>query len=76
MAYEQKSGTGAIFKNNKTSDNHPDYRGSFLTPSGEKLDIALWVQTSREGTKYFSAAIQEPYHKNEAPSTKPDDLPF
>lgn len=85
MAYEEKPGTGAIFKNNKLKDTHPEYRGSIITPSGEKLDVSLWVKESKAGTKYFSAAIQEPYKKqepaaaqyaSEPPANDSDDLPF
>lgn len=77
---------GAIFKNdNKTSDNHPDYRGK-INVDGVDKEIALWLKTSKDGTKkFFSASISNPYVKDEQVSTiKPiadvvedeDDLPF
>ncbi|CAB4154103.1 hypothetical protein UFOVP633_5 [uncultured Caudovirales phage] len=78
---------GAIFKNdNKTSDNHPDYKGT-INVDGVDKQIALWLKTSKDGSKkFFSAAISNPYVKDEQISTvKPiadvidtegDDLPF
>lgn len=85
MAYEQKPGTGSIFKNEKKADNHPDYRGSIITPSGEKLDLSLWLKTSQKGVKYFSVSVQPPYNKEqtnqvkkgpETPLDNVEDLPF
>lgn len=66
---EQKNNTGAIFKNEKTSDAQPDYRGK-ITVDGKQWEIALWVRESQANSKkYFSAAIKEPYVKptEEAP---------
>lgn len=84
MAYEQKPGTGSIFRNErKEKESHPDYRGTILTPDGRSYDLSLWVKTSQKGKKYFSVSCQEPYQKDEA--SKPqqeahtdttDDLPF
>lgn len=63
MAYEMKDGFGNIFKNNKkTEPKHPDYQGEFKTPSGEHLDISLWVKDGNKG-KFFSASIQAHYVK-------------
>lgn len=87
MAYEEKAGQGAIFKNNKLKDTHPDYRGNIITPSGEKLEVSLWVKEAKSGTKYFSVSVQEPYKKDAPPAqgqaqyaTEPpaedDDMPF
>lgn len=46
MAYEKKPGDIAIFKEkNKTNDRAPDWKGDLLTPSGEKLQIALWLKS-------------------------------
>jgi hypothetical protein len=60
MAFELNNGQGTIFKNKyKNSDKHPDYRGTIKTPSGEVLEIALWVKDGKNG-KFFSASIQEP----------------
>ena len=83
--YEQKPGTGAIFKNkDKTSDKHPEYKGKFKDLQGNDFDISLWLNESKSGMKYFSCKIQEPYVKTYPtaeevqPETMSDDnqLPF
>lgn len=76
MTYDNTN-TGAIFKNDKKADNHPDYKGK-INVKGEEFDIALWVKDGKNG-KFFSAKISEPYKKDvfseglEQPKT---DLPF
>lgn len=65
---EQKNNSGAIFKNDKkTADNQPDYRGKIVVDNKE-WEISLWLRESAKGTKYFSAAIKEPWiAPNETP---------
>lgn len=81
MANETKLNSGAIFKNDKkTADNHPDYRGK-INVDGIDKDISLWVKTSGNGIKYFSASIKEAWVPNsnnqvQAPQVDNDDLPF
>ena len=76
MSYDNTN-TGAIFKNDKKADNHPDYKGK-INVKGEEFEIALWVKDGKSG-KFFSAKISEPYKKDvfseglEQPKT---DLPF
>lgn len=76
MSYDNTN-TGAIFKNDKKADNHPDYKGK-INVKGEDFEIALWVKDGKSG-KFFSAKISEPYKKDvfseglEQPKT---DLPF
>jgi len=76
---EQKPNTGAIFKNNKKEkETHPDYRGK-INVDGVEKEIALWVNTSKNGLQYFSASISEPYvveEKHESKSEDFNDLPF
>lgn len=77
MSYDNTN-TGAIFKNEKKADNHPDYRGT-INVDGVYKEIALWVKTSKDGTKqFFSAKISEPFKKVDAPKANNanDDLPF
>lgn len=59
---ETKNNSGAIFKNNKTKETQPDYRGK-VNVNGKDMEISLWVKESKTGTKYFSASFQEPYVK-------------
>lgn len=63
--YEEKNGQGVAFKKEKTSAKHPDWSGTFLTPKGEKLQIAIWERTSAKGTAYLSIGVSEPFVKKE-----------
>ncbi len=75
MAYEQKPGTGTIFKvENKTSENYPDYKGKIKLADGTLQEIALWVRG--DDRPYFSAKIQNPYVAPEQENKQEDDLPF
>lgn len=79
--YESKNNSGAIFKNNKTKDTQPDYRGK-VKVNDKEMEISLWFKESQSGTKYFSASFQEPFVKptTTEPNVKinniDDDLPF
>ena len=83
---ETKNNSGAIFKNNKTKETQPDYRGKVKVNNVE-MEISLWFKESQKGTKYFSASFQEPFKKenetktysNETkytPKIEDDGLPF
>lgn len=79
---QQKQNTGAIFKNEKkTEQKHPDYRGR-INANGKEMDIALWLKESAKGVKYFSVSLTEPYQPAEQSSPvsnnneEDDDLPF
>jgi uncharacterized protein (DUF736 family) len=79
--YETKNNSGSIFKNNKTKDTQPDYRGK-VKVNDKEMEISLWFKESQTGTKYFSASFQEPFVKptTTEPNVKinniSDDLPF
>jgi uncharacterized protein (DUF736 family) len=60
--YESKNNAGAIFKNNKTKDTQPDYRGKVKVNNIE-MEVSLWIKESKSGSKYFSASFQEPFVK-------------
>jgi len=78
---ETKNNSGAIFKNNKTKDTQPDYRGKVKVNNIE-MERSLWFKESQTGTKYFSASFQEPFVKptTTEPNVKinniENDLPF
>ena len=89
---EQKNNTGAIFKNDyKKTDQHPDYKGKAIIDGVEK-EVALWVNESKSGIRYFSATFSKPYQAESKPGKdedkdedaktnvreglKQDDLPF
>jgi uncharacterized protein (DUF736 family) len=78
---ETKQNTGAIFKNDKkTNEKQPDYKGK-VNVNGKEMEIALWLKESSKGIKYFSCSFSEPY-VNESPKPvhtqiiEKDDLPF
>lgn len=76
--FEIKNNSGSLFKNNKTKDTQPDYRGKVKVNNVE-MDVSLWVKESAKGTKYFSASFQEPFTKPTTTEPKVhivDDLPF
>ena len=58
---EQKDNTGAIFKNDyKKTDSQPDYKGKCLVDGKEK-EVAMWLNESKAGKKYFSVKFSLPY---------------
>lgn len=70
MAYEQKPNTGSLFKNeNKKTDKHPEYTGTWKDENGKVWQLAAWVKEGKKG-KFFSLSASE---KREVTST---DLPF
>ena len=57
MPYEQKDGSGALFKNNrKEKDTHPDYRGDAKI-NGQDYWLSAWIKEGKNG-KFFSLSIQ------------------
>lgn len=85
MAYENKPNTGAMFKNeNKTTDKHPDYTGTWYDKDGVRHNMAMWLNESANGKKYMSMAGSEwkAAEEKSAPAKatqangNDDDLPF
>lgn len=57
MAYEQKDGQGALFKNErKEKETHPDYRGDCKL-DGKDYWISAWLKKGPKGT-FMSLALQ------------------
>ena len=80
MSNYDNANRGAIFKNEqKSSDKQPDYKGK-INVDGVDKQISIWVTTSKNGKKFFSVQISEPYQpQQQAPAQQqaPDsDLPF
>lgn len=73
MESKNKNNSGAIFKNNKTIDTQPDYKGT-VNVNGKDMEISLWFKESQKGTKYFSASFQEPFKKENQVMTKPNNF--
>jgi len=79
---EQKDNTGAIFKNDyKEKETQPDYKGKAMVDGKEK-EVALWLNESKNGKKYFSVKFSEPYQAEveaghgHKPKDEKDDMPF
>ena len=80
MAYEQKDGSGILFRNNKKAegDRQPDYRGD-ANVNGELLEIAAWIKEGNGG-KFMSLSFKpKQEYKKPAPATTDsadDDIPW
>ena len=78
--YEQKNGTGVVWKNDKYTKggNQPYAKGIIKGLNGEELDVALWIPKS-EKIKGFNLTMKL-YEKRPMPETsldpQDDDLPF
>ena len=78
--YEQKNGTGVVWKNEKyeKGGKYPYAKGIIKGLNGEDLDVALWIPKS-EKIKGFNLTMK-PYEKRPMPETsldpQDDDLPF
>jgi len=73
MSDYEDTNRGAIFKNDKTADNQPDYTGKINVDGVEKR-IALWIRESKSGNKYMSAAISDPQPAQSQPQGQPVTL--
>lgn len=86
MAFEPKPNSGALFPNQKRSDNHPDHRGdihldrSFLKRMLDKVEgdvitvsVSAWSKTAKSGMEFLSLSISEPYVPKSEPKTKSED---
>lgn len=62
---ETKNNSGVLFKNKKTSDKQPDYKGK-VTVNGKEMEIAGWVKEGKNG-EYLSLSFKEPYVKQDNP---------
>jgi uncharacterized protein (DUF736 family) len=65
---ETKVNSGAIFKNDKKAkETHPDYRGK-VNVNGKDWELSLWIRESKNGVKYFSVGVSEPWVPNHSPN--------
>ena len=68
----------------RQNDKQPEYRGTITLEDGTKLELSAWVKESKNGEKFFSGTVREPYRKpEETPPPPPssaaaaaDDCPF
>ena len=86
MAYEQRDNSGSIFKNQKTSESQPDYKGQCMV-GGVEMWMSSWLKTGANGTKFMSFSFQPKEQQQAQPAAraKPapaaapefdDDMPF
>ena len=76
MAYENKPGEFALFKNDK-GDNpkRPDYRGDGLDLQGNPLEIACWIKEGKKG-KFMSCTMKPAQGTRAKPKDDDSNVPF
>jgi hypothetical protein len=74
--YQMQEGQFNLFKNNKTTNNAPEYTGEIMV-NGKKMRLAAWVKEGKSG-KFFSGKMSEPMQQRpqEDDSQGTGDLPF
>jgi len=76
--YQMQEGQFTLFKNNKTSNNAPEYTGEIMV-NGKKMRLAAWVKEGKSG-KFFSGKMSEPLQSTSRPQENDaqgtGDLPF
>lgn len=60
MSYDNTN-RGVLFKNDrKEEDRHPDYKGK-INANGQDFELAAWIREDRNGRKYMSLSVSEPW---------------
>jgi hypothetical protein len=74
--YQMQEGQFTLFKNNKTTNNAPEYTGEGMW-KGQKIRLAFWVKEGKKG-KYISGKMSEPREQRpqDDDSQGTGDLPF
>jgi hypothetical protein len=80
--YTPKNNTGSLFKNEKQTEAHPDYKGQAMI-GGVEMWMSAWIKESIKGTKFMSFNFQ-PKDQQSAPKKAAapaapdfdDDMPF
>lgn len=73
MAYEQRSGDIAIFREtDKKNDKAPDWKGTMVIPEGakpgDKMEVAVWAKGDK-GTM-LAGSVKFPNQRNAGPATE------
>jgi hypothetical protein len=59
MAYEQKPNTFSLFKNeDKKSETHPDYKGSFVDDQGREYFCDAWIKKGQNNRTFMSGRVK------------------
>jgi hypothetical protein len=70
MSNYDNTNRGAIFKNENKTGSQPDYKGK-INVDGVDKQISLWLSTSKDGKKFFSVQISDPYQpQQQTPQTQ------
>lgn len=73
--YTMQEGQFTLFKNNKTTNNAPEYTGEIMV-NGKKMRLAAWVKEGKNG-KFFSGKMSEPREpQKQEQQDSSGDLPF
>ena len=81
MSYETRDNSGALFKEEKKSENGPDYAGT-VKVGGKDYRIAAWLKAGNSGRKFMSLKFTpmdaKPADRSSRPSSRDDvdDVPF
>ena len=60
--------TVRVFKNTyKQNENQPEYTNKKQMLYGEERDVAVWINQDKNGDRYLSGQLREPYKKEESP---------
>lgn len=87
--FQQKDGTGALFRNEqKEAETHADYQGT-LTLNGQEYWLNAWKNTAKgSGKQYLGVTVKLKQKQNAAPQARQqaqqktqdmdfdDDIPF
>ena len=67
----------ALFKNEKSQDNQPDYTGNITLSDGKEMRLAAWIRESKSGLKYLSGTMSEPQVAGASnAAVEGEDVPF
>ena len=73
--YQQKPSDIAIFKErDKRSDRAPDWKGSLVTPDGQKLNGALWFESDTMLAGKVEVPRDGDFRREEADRGRPDSM--
>ncbi len=86
MAYEQRPGSGTLFRNETDNPKAPAYKGELCLEDGRVIRLAGWVKEGAKG-KFLSLSIDKPREagadtgrRTEPPRDEPnpfdDSVPF
>ena len=67
----------ALFKNEKSQDNQPDYTGTITLEDNKEMRLAAWIRESKSGLKYLSGTMSEPQVARASnAAVEGEDVPF